>query len=622
MFRKFSSQLFFAFLGISLLCLVLAYSNLQQSKTKEQADQATNQVHQIEMNVLEQAKSVNNFFTFDICNKDFFESKHSTYLEKRKIENNQFATLSTELLKSKIINRTNVETHIHNLLKLSDSLNAYIDTTSALIHQRGFKDYGIEGKMRDHAHYLEKINCIAIGQLLMLRRHEKDYIIRNEQKYIDKFNQLITELIQDKRYASCKHELLAYKELFNQMVEVDRKIGIRNNSALRLKLENTINAMMSETRQIAFQYNTLRAQIYTRIRITSSLILGVIMVMGICLSIILSRVVTKRIALLSESISNFVSSGFANAQTLGIPSKNDEIGLLVKDFEAMRTEICNQIQYLEHTVEDRTEEIRAQKEHIVKQNQKIMDSIRYAQNIQEAILPTTIALNESFPEHFIFFQPKDIVSGDFYWHKKIDNSRYNISILAVADCTGHGVPGGLMSMLGIASLSDIVLKESVQSATDVLNELRTKITETLSTQINGRLLKDGMDIALAIIDHRNGKLQFAGAHRPLYLVRNGAMIKIKGDSMPIGRGYTDANFTLHEIAIDKNDTFYLCTDGFVDQHNKELNKKYLEVNYRKLLVQLAALPIDQQKETLANEFERWKGEAEQTDDVLVVGIRI
>lgn len=622
MFRRLKNQLLIAFLAISFFSLVQAIINIQLSKRKEQAENISLLVHALEINVLEQAKSINDFFTYETCKEDFFNSKFSHHLNIRNKLQKKYSELTTCLYQNTIFKKIDKTRSIENLTRLSDSLNRHIDSITFLIHQRGFKDYGIEGEMRMHAHQIERSNCVDPSEILMLRRHEKDYIIRNEQKYIDKFNNLIIEILAKSKSGNCSKEIILYKNSFNKMVEIDRIIGVKDNSALRLKLDRVITAMMFETQKINGQCNEYRTRIYQNIKTTSIGIFILIMCIGLLLSILLSKLITKRITLLTRNISTFVKSGFTINTKIDTANTNDEIGLLINNFEIMRTEIIDQINHLEKTVTERTEEINTQKEHILKQNRKMRDSIKYAKNLQEAMLPTSHYIAETIPNHFIFFQPKDIVSGDFYWYRHIKNERFDVTVLAVADCTGHGVPGGLMSMLGIASLSEICVKKDVQSASDILDQLRIKISETFSTKINGQLLKDGMDIAIVVLDHANFSLQFAGAYRPLYFIRNNELVKIKGDCMPIGRYHNNNSFTLHKFELKKNDLFYLCTDGFVDQHSKTHNKKYLEKNFKELLQKISTENLNKQKNILETEFANWKSDTDQTDDILIVGFKI
>ena len=219
---------------------------------------------------------------------------------------------------------------------------------------------------------------------------------------------------------------------------------------------------------------------------------------------------------------------------------------------------------LEQIVKERTlevvkqkEEIEHQRDEISAKNKSITDSIEYASRIQTAILPSQEYAQEILPEHFILFRPRDIVSGDFYWITQKDN----LLVVIAADCTGHGVPGAFMSMLGVSFLNEIVNRHEIRSANIILNNLRSDIKKTLGQEGKEGEAKDGMDIALCIVDTENMKMQFAGAYNPLYLFRNNELIETKADRMPIGIYIKEKDsFTNHEIDLQKDDVFYIFSD--------------------------------------------------------------
>jgi len=261
-----------------------------------------------------------------------------------------------------------------------------------------------------------------------------------------------------------------------------------------------------------------------------------------------------------------------------------------------------------------------QRDQIAEQRREIMDSIHYAQRIQNAILPNQTLMDEIFPDHFVFFRPRNVVSGDFYWTTKKGNK----TVVVAADCTGHGVPGAFMSMLGISFLNEIVLKREIETASEILNELRQNIKFILSqTGVVGEQ-RDGMDMALCIIDYEAMELQFAGANNPLCLVRAGEMIEYKADKMPVGIYVTgkEKDFTNHLIPLQNGDMLYLFSDGYHDQFGGEDNSKFKSKPFKQLLTKLSAMPVEQQKELLIETHERWKGNWNQLDDILVIGIRI
>ena len=258
-----------------------------------------------------------------------------------------------------------------------------------------------------------------------------------------------------------------------------------------------------------------------------------------------------------------------------------------------------------------------QRDQIDEQRREIMDSIQYAQRIQYAILPDTALKEEILSDHFIFFLPRDIVSGDYYWATR----RGNKSIVVAADCTGHGVPGAFLSILGISFLNDIVLRLGIETASEILDELRNRIKIIMSKNEEQR---DGMDVSLCIIDYDTMELQYAGAYNSLYLIRNGKLIEYKADKMPVGMylfNY-EKDFTNNIISLLPGDMLYIFSDGFSDQFGGEKNTKFKTKSFKKLLTNISAFPINQQRDILAETYHNWKKDEFQVDDILVIGIRI
>ena len=263
--------------------------------------------------------------------------------------------------------------------------------------------------------------------------------------------------------------------------------------------------------------------------------------------------------------------------------------------------------------------IRKAKDLLSFQKKQITDSIEYASRIQTAVLPPGEYISKLIPEHFIFYKPRDIVSGDFYWitHKE------GKTIIAAVDCTGHGVPGAFMSMLGFAFLNEIVNKSTEIKASTILNQLRDYVKESLHQTGKDDETKDGMDIALCIIDTNNFTLQYSGAYNPLYLIKNKNLISLKADRMPIGIHLIEKeSFTNHEIDIEKGDTIYVFTDGYIDQFGGPDARKFKLLPFKEMLLEIKDYPMEEQKRMLEEKFYLWKGDSEQIDDVLVMGIRI
>ncbi|MGW8316152.1 MAG: tetratricopeptide repeat protein, partial [Bacteroidales bacterium] len=259
------------------------------------------------------------------------------------------------------------------------------------------------------------------------------------------------------------------------------------------------------------------------------------------------------------------------------------------------------------------DEIESQRDLVVTQKNEIVDSINYAQKIQSALLPSESNISRLLNEYFIFYRPRDIVSGDFYWIKQVNGQ----IILAAADCTGHGVPGAFMSLLGISYLNEIVQSEEITRTDQVLDHLRNKIIDSLKQRGAHEDAKDGMDLALCMLDQDRQILQFSGANNSLYLIREvdgkPGLAEYHADRMPIGYYQGEEKpFTNNNIRLKNGDTFYLFTDGFLDQKGGDNNRKYMRKGFKKLLLELSAEPMAKQKAILDKTLSGWMGDNPQT----------
>lgn len=264
--------------------------------------------------------------------------------------------------------------------------------------------------------------------------------------------------------------------------------------------------------------------------------------------------------------------------------------------------------------------IEKQKEIVEVKNKEISDSINYAKRIQEAILPSKDTLSESLNRGFVFFKPKDVVSGDFYWVERFADKTF----LAVADCTGHGVPGAMISVICSNALSKVLLEEQTTDPGLILDHTRDIIIEKLKK--SGETVNDGMDISLCSIDEKNNEIQWAGANNPLWIFSNtyeGLKLKeFKPDKQPIGIYEKAKPFTTHSVTVNKSDTVYLFSDGFVDQFGGEKGKKYKVAAFRKFLLSIQHNAIDEHKALLETELENWMKNQDQVDDICIVGVSI
>jgi serine phosphatase RsbU (regulator of sigma subunit) len=296
--------------------------------------------------------------------------------------------------------------------------------------------------------------------------------------------------------------------------------------------------------------------------------------------------------------------------------KNQEILQQKEEISAQRDAIEEQ----KNEIEKQRDVAEKRGDEIASQNQKITDSIEYASRIQSAVLPPLAIMNAILPSYFIMYRPRDIVSGDFYFVRKAKNK----TVVAAVDCTGHGVPGAFMSMLGSSLLTEIVGKELFENAADILERLRENVKNALhQTGGNDDKTSDGMDCALCVIDYENNYLDFAGANNPLVIIRNEEMIEYNGDRMPIGVHLIEEGaYTNHRIELQANDMIYMYSDGYQDQFGGDKGRKLFIRNFKQYLMDVHKMPPAEQKIQLEALFDAWKGNYKQIDDVIVMGLKI
>jgi len=307
-------------------------------------------------------------------------------------------------------------------------------------------------------------------------------------------------------------------------------------------------------------------------------------------------------------------------------SEKDELGHALIQ---MKHDLQEYGEGMERLVEERTVEVVRQKEEITIQNKKleklykhVTDSIHYAKRIQNSILPPLSLIHKQLPETFVLYKPKDIVSGDFYWYEHVGDD----IVIASVDCTGHGVPGALMSMIGNNILNQAIIKHGASNAAILLDELNQGVANALRIGQDSQNAKDGMDISLCRINYAQNILQFTGAYNPLYLIRNEELIEVKPDKFPIGYYVEDPEkkYTNNDFEIQEGDVFYLFTDGYGDQFGGPNGKKFMYRQFKEVLMRIYTMPVEMQRDILDNTIEEWKkiGNTDQLDDIQVIGVRL
>ena len=478
-------------------------------------------------------------------------------------------------------------------------------------------------------YYIKKALDYFIKQGLTDNAITKGYTYLEYLKYYKKYNEALAFLKRQKKYFNENTTPLTFRDYYEDLKEIYLYLGdyknayeccekcneyrnesINDSSMTALADMKTEQAMMLEKidRENAEKLHAAERQ---KMRIIIFSLIG-----GLALISLLVFYIFRVLKIKKK----------ANADLL---EKNAILIEQKEEIQAQRDEIEDQ----KEEIESQRDEIMAQRDHIEAQSKEIQASINYAQRIQRAMLTPDETIDSVFPDHFLLYKPRDIVSGDYYWVGQFGDNK----VCIVADCTGHGVPGGFLSVLGMSNLNHIVGQDISPDA--ILNHLRETIISNLRQQNDDTFpqnsydvdaildslnrSRDGMDVAAYVVNERQMKLSFAGANNPLVLIRNGEVQVLKADRMPVGIHNRLAPFSCTTIDIKKGDCLYTFSDGFQDQFGYKSDKKFMNRRLRDLLLEIHQRPMAEQKEILNMVYEEWRGPAEnQTDDVVVMGVRI
>ncbi|AFM04778.1 serine phosphatase RsbU, regulator of sigma subunit [Bernardetia litoralis DSM 6794] len=557
------------------------------------------------------------FFTYETINTAFFETEESEYLDIRTqklydIQRNLIALKNRKELRNDDIDK--------KLFKLKQSVGEYevlFERLVAITQRKGHKDYGKVGQMRKFIHEIENSDLpFKREKLLMIRRHEKDFMIRKEEDYINKLSLAVQDLradiretIKDKNRQKEMLSLLQnYQRAFLDMVDYEKQIGLNIHEGMRFETQQKAYQIADIIAEINKEGNLQAAQITFGIKYTLAVVVLMCFILGMIVSYLISKKLSLPVRQLSKSIHKVIKNDFSENYSINPIITNDEIGWLSKDFDLMLNKIQNSL----HETQEKTQEIE-------RSQVQIMDSIRYARQIQDAVLPTENELNEYFTDSFAVYKPQKIVSGDFYWVYRKKRKTF----VAVVDCTGHGVPGAFMSMIGQTLLNKIIGQSKIYDPAMILEVLHLEIQHALK-QNEGKN-DDGMEVAILAIETTDlGKqVTFSGAHRPLYYIHDGQFLKIKGNNRSIGGKQKQENnqFITHSIHLQAGDILYLTTDGFADQNNSD-RVKYGTQRLTQFLEQIKDYPFATQKIELIKEFEAFKNGELQRDDMTILGLRV
>jgi serine phosphatase RsbU (regulator of sigma subunit) len=609
---------------------------------KDQIQEVTQSLDNLNVYYLQYIRENNGFFSYEIINSDFYKIGKSKYLEKGEHYHNLIHKELNKLITYKMISSFNLDSTLFQINnKFEKGIYLYREIVR-LVKIRGFKDFGIEGTMRENVHRLENMPEINQISLLSLRRHEKDYIIRMDTIYVQKLKnvalemkeQIITSHINKQRSQEALKNLNNYVNQFEMLVEVDHLLGLKKHIGLKERLDINEKELSELFVKAILEARTTQNELLHKMQVLLIFVSIIITIIGFFVSWLISRQITKPIVMLSSYIDRFVTNKFINDEDFLLLPTEDETGKLIVNFEILKKEILAYINDLNQKVIERTAEVSEQKSLIERQNRvigqqnkNVMASIRYARHIQEAILPDVNYISSVLPEYGLFYQPRDIVSGDFYFIDDFSDNKKDKVFIAVADCTGHGVPGAFMSLIGHNALHQAVKVKKMSDPVAILQHLDKSIHSTLHEKNRYSKINDGMDIGICVWDRKTNYIEFSGSNISLYIIRNNTLIEYSGQKYLIGHVFSEENIpnrtlTKRKIQVFEGDIICMSTDGYYDQFGGNDGRKMKRKRFKKLLESLNGLTVKKQNTEIVDFFENWRGKEEQVDDVLVLWFNV
>jgi len=471
----------------------------------------------------------------------------------------------------------------------------------------GFKDFGLIGRLRTKAHAIEEEFPQFKARLLSLRRHEKDFLMRTDPMYVKKMHE---EIGIWKAQNDLPEEVIVYSEKFDSLAEVYlqlfHKTGLYSSWNLRFdQLQGKIRDQRSALLRASFSESAEAQSLNVVLNSVAILI-------ALFCTIYFTRKFSMQVIQLQKSMKQYIAENYNHSSKILLKIPKNEFGKITVHFLQLTRKIKEDMHLLEDRVARRTRALEVKNTQLEMQHSEMMDSLRYARDLQQSMLVSHSRIRRSFKEAYVHYQPKSIVGGDFYWLKETKNENVDRVYIALADCTGHGVPGALLSVMGMNALDELV-DSGVGQPAELLNELRSLITRRLNTHEDKRY--DGMDLALFMLDRKTNELTFAGAQMPLWIVSEFEITELKGQRMPIGYTFFEtSDFQQQTIKLRKNDKILLFTDGVVDQFGGPDNRKMGKKNLRELLLSHSDEPAEKLFSSIKSRHQTWKAEEEQTDD--------
>jgi serine phosphatase RsbU (regulator of sigma subunit) len=621
--------------------MVFAYWNIMMLK-KQSLMNLKKELYKLEGDINLAVISANEFLLWDTKDVSFYKDKDSKHATNFYDKVFQTKTDVQVLHDAEGLNNPVIKNSLQEVKTELGVLEELFEQTKTLILKKGYYDYGLVGEFRSTAHKLEAnyTEVIGLDHLLMLRRHEKDYLLRGDGKYLRKFIYKTAtvvsvvkkqDLLDGESHAVITH-LQEYRRLF---------VGYHNYNIQISGEEGLLQAFYNKSNSILEQFETIDSQFDGYVAemdqfYTIVLIITMALLVGLTFFLIyqLSRSLSNPIRKLNLGIRNFVESDFQSKSYLGSRKRTDEIGSLTSNFYRLQIEIADTFRKYREEAEIKHGKLVRQKERIEIQkfllnehremlsetNDRIQESLNYAKRIQQNLLPNLSSELLQVASFGDWYKPKDVVSGDFYWYHEKDGYIY----LALADCTGHGVPGAILSVLGISMLDAALNQKDLDLPSEILSFTNEEVIRILNKQTSHEGLSDSIDMTLLRLDPKRREITICSANTDYIIIAEGKVIRKKPSRCSVGSSYLYGyigNYYEDDIYNYKDiDGVFLYSDGIVDQFSERTNKKFKWKRFAHILSRGGEL--EEIINSVRVEVIRWKGTQEQTDDIALLGIAL
>jgi serine phosphatase RsbU (regulator of sigma subunit) len=607
-FSTIRTQILFAFFGFLILSggfILLTDYYFEKKEQKLESILKNLESNDFQQQSVKRLEYV--FLTDEIHNESYFKNNQSNVLEERKKAINKIKQNFIELQTIKTLKKADEQ--IKNLTKNFQEYEKIWENWVNLIYQKGFKDEGLEGEMRNYIHNIEDKNLDKVA-ILTIRRHEKDFMLRKQTIYLKKWQEAVNLLKQNTQEYNVKILIENYEKIFLQYATIEQKIGLNDKEGLKAQLfakGKQIESIRNQLNTIIYnEVNTLKYQ-NEWIKL-SVFFIGLLVFLSI--AFYMTRILSKPISSLSKAVHSLVESDLTQAPQISYTQASHEIGQLSQD-----------VVFLVNKVQESMNEIRDKSTKVAEKHRILMESVQYAQRIQQAILPDH-QIMRSFKNYLLFYKPRFTVSGDFYWFSSIENQQF----VAVVDCTGEGISGAFMSLIGYSLLNKIINEKRIFQPAKILETLHQELRKALGQ--DRRKNHDSMEICLCRIenDENNSKQQkitFAGANRPLYYADGWQIRTLDGDKKIIGGTEQPESISFQErhLLLNKGNSIYLTTNGYINQKNKK-KMPFGEDNFIELLRTTVHLPVSTQYQILENSILEYTEDKQLQDDLTVLALKL